>query len=82
MFNFYRDKVSVLSQVLSKLQASSVKMLHLVLLEGSVSQELVDCLQCISDKNKNMMHFPNMVSCLLDPSIKFLVVVSLRVACY
>lgn len=75
---YRKDTVAVLPQLLSRLSLScSDNSLQLVLLEGTPNKELLDCLQWITKKEESLMHFPNMVSSLLDTSIKFIIIVSL-----
>ena len=77
-----RDVPGVLSQLLKRLSPSITNSMQLIVLEegrGSLcdSEEgLSGCLEWICNEEETLLHFPNMSSILLDPSVKFILTVS------
>lgn len=77
-----RDAPGVLSQLLRRLSPSITNSMQLIVLEegrGSLcdSEEgLSGCLEWICNEEETLLHFPNMSSILLDPSVKFILTVS------
>ena len=77
-----RDAPGVLSQLLRRLSPSITNSMQLIVLEeerGSLCDSvegLSGCLEWVCNEEETLLHFPNMSSILLDPSVKFILTVS------